>query len=113
MENPLMYSVIILRKDKDHIIMIETENYDEAHEVWQKTQESWLSKLSEQKAFVIEKPIVTAFDPGLIYEIKIVPYSIGKSSKNNPYQEDMRSRGLEGALGRYTSGNDLLDRGYK
>lgn len=113
MEIQTMYSVLILRKDKDHITVIETENYDEAYESWKVIQEKWLGNLSEQKAFVLEKPIVTAFDPGLIYEIKIVPYSISKSNKNNPYLTDMKARGLENSLGRYTSANDLLDGGYK
>jgi hypothetical protein len=113
MENLTIYSVLVLRKDKDHLTIIETENYDEAYESWKKIQEMWVSNLSEQKAFVLEKPIVTAFDPGLIYEIKIVPYSVSKSHRNNPYHSEMKTRGLEGSLGRFTNANDLLDGGYK
>jgi hypothetical protein len=113
MENINTYSVVILRRDNEHITVLETEDYDKAYESWTKLYQDWVTCLHEQKSFVMEKPIVTAFDPGLIYEIKVLPVSISKSIRDNPYTNKMRQEGFSKTFGNYAGGNDILDGGYK
>jgi hypothetical protein len=114
--NKQLYEIWILRRDADHIKSGEFEKFEEACEEWKKLKESWHSCIKEQKPFELHKPIVTAFDPGLISEIRIVTF-VAKESANsidNPYHKEMQQRGLSEALNKYSkTGYDLLDGGYK
>ena len=107
------YSVMILRRDKNHITALTTEDYDKAYEIWTEYSENWVKSAKELKVFKLEKPLVTAFDPALIYEIRIVPVTVSKNTRNNPYAEEMRTKGFSETFGAYAQGSDLLDGGYK
>jgi hypothetical protein len=110
--NKQVYVVLILRRDLNHITVLETENYDSAFELWTSLKDKWPEKLKEQKPFELTKPIVSAFDPGLISEIKIETYTIQESVAHNPYTQEMQKNGLSSTLSKLKT-SDLLDRGYK
>jgi len=110
----LSYMVLIQKKNQDHLVAIETENYDEAFERWMQLTDSWKVSIKEQVPFTLATPIVTAFDPGLILEINIVPVPVQtKEVNNNPYRRDMLDRGLTETLNNYTRGTEMLDSGLK
>lgn len=110
----LVYTVLILKKNQDHIAAIETDNYDQAYELWKSLVESWRACVKNQEPFSIESPIVTAFDPGLVLEISLVPITQTVEVNNNPYKKEMVEKGLSETLGRYnTRGAEILDGGLK
>lgn len=110
----LSYTVLIQKKNQDHLVAIETENYDEAFERWTQLTDSWKVSIKEQVPFTLTTPVVTAFDPGLILEINIVPVPVQtKEVNNNPYRRDMLDRGLTETLNNYTRGTEMLDSGLK
>ena len=111
-----MYSVVILRTDGEHLIVVESENYDECFEKWNQLQESWQESVKDQKPFVLKEPLVTAFHPILIKEITLRP--VTKEAINtkyeNPYKKQMLQRGFSETFNKYTGSTaDLLDDGYK
>jgi hypothetical protein len=109
-EEKQTYGVFILRRNQDHIHILESENYDEAYESWKELKAKWETSLHEQKPFELNKPVVTAFDPGLIYEITLRPLTkSARVSSNNPYQQQMEKEGFGNTFGR----TGLFDQGYK
>lgn len=110
----LSYTVLIQKKNQDHLVAIETENYDQAFELWQSLTDQWKTCIKEQSPFTLTAPVVTAFDPGLVLEINIIPVPIQtKETNNNPYRRDMLDRGLTETLNNYTRGTEMLDAGLK
>jgi len=100
-----IYQVAILRKDNAHIMVKETNNFDECLASWKELQAKWADSVKDPKPFVLESPIITAFEPGLIYEITLKPlYPDTAIDSNNPYQKSMLERGLSNTL----QGTDLL-----
>lgn len=106
-----LYQVIIFRRDGNHLKGFESDDFDEAKEKWQELQAQWVEKFKETQPFVLEDPVVTAFDPGLILEISVLPVTEQKKS-NNPYKKEMNEKGLSNTLNNYTGGASLLDSGY-
>ena len=108
----LKYGLYVLRRDGDHIIVLESENYEEVFTTWKEVKELWSLSIKEQKPFEINKPIVTAFDPGLVYEITIRPLMQASQSTNNPYVQKMNEEGFANTFNQFR-GNSILDSGYK
>jgi hypothetical protein len=109
-----VYTVLIIRRDGEHISALETETYDQAFELWTELKDQWLKNLKEHNTFELLKPIVTAFDPGLISEIKIIPFAVSKAARHNPYALEMERTGFNRTFGKATNqGSELLDSGYK
>jgi DNA mismatch repair ATPase MutS len=111
-EKELIYGVYILRKDGNHIVALEVNDYDEAFSYWEKLQEKWENTIKEKKPFSITNPVVTAFDPGLIVEINLKPVVETTESRyknHNPYRDKMVKEGFSNAL----NYPDLLDSGYR
>lgn len=109
-----LYSVIIIRRDAQHIIALESEKFDEVYTTWKTLIEEWKTSATEQRPLILEKPIVTAFDPGLVSEIKIDMFEVHESNAHNPYSKEMKNRGLTETLNKYkVTGHDILDNGYK
>jgi hypothetical protein len=106
------YSVWIMRRDGNHICVIETDNFDEADKVNEELINKWVSCLKEQSPFGIRKPLITTFDPGYIYEISLLPFGQTNNS-NNPYQQQMRDNGFSSTFNKFKSGSEMLDSGYK
>lgn len=111
-EQKVVYAVFVLRTDQQHITAIESDNYDECYETWESLHNVWMEASAENKPFVMTKPIVTAFHPGLISEITLRPIVEQSASKNqNPYQKNMVNNGFSNSFPT-GGGVDLLDNGY-
>lgn len=109
-ENPQKYGVFILRKDEMNIEVLVTEDFAAAKKEYEKLTESWTTSLHDSKPFSLKKPIVTSFDPGLIYEITIRPkVEPLQSNPDNPYAKNMKEKGLA-ATRQFSS--PVLDNGY-
>ena len=102
----MVYAVIILRKDQQHISVMEDTNYSKCLEKWEALHLQWVEAYKSTSPFILKDPIVTAFEPGLISEIKLVPLmDESVVDTDNPYQKKMLQRGLS-----EMQGNDLLAR---
>lgn len=109
-EKRALYALYVMRRDDNHIIVVESHNYDEVFEAYKKLTETWALSVKEQKPFSLSSPVVTTFDPGLIYEITVRPIMSEQpiSKYENPYQQKMMKQGLQNTLG-----SDVLDSGYR
>lgn len=108
--NKLVYGVVIFRTDGEHISVLEDPNYDKCFECWKKIQGDWAVSAKEQQPFVLLSPVVTAFAPALIYEIKLIPVNtqeIAAKASNNPYFAQMSEQGFSKS---FSSNVDLLQR---
>jgi len=93
---PMVYGVVIFRSDQQHIIVIESPDYDKCMEVWKKVHEEWAGSAKDLRPFILIDPIVTAFAPSMIYEVKLMPMiSQDMAEKShNPYQQRMNEQGF-------------------
>ena len=115
-EKQVLYSVIILRTDGEHLIVLESSDYDKCFEKWNHLQNLWQQVGTENKPFVLNEPLVTAFHPMLIKEITLRPVIKDSVSTKyeNPYSRKMVEKGFSETFNRFaSSGIDLLDDGYK
>ena len=109
-----VYSVWVMRRDQSHITVLETSNFEEADKVYQELETRWTTALKEQVPFKLRAPYVTAFDPGLIYEISLLPFgNTTKVNSDNPYQQSMQQNGFSNTFGKVARSSDVLDGGYK
>lgn len=106
------YAVLVLKRDQDHVSVMDTDKFEEADKKWSELTLQWTECLHEQKPFQLRKPLITAFDPGLIYEITVRPVSDVIKNPDNPYQQDMQRRGFSATFGN-KGGSEMLDGGYK
>lgn len=125
-EQPKVYQVLIFRKDTSQpMTILESEKFKDCKLKWQELHEQWQTCHKEAKPFILEKPIVTAFEPGLISEIVVVPKNefLVEIDSDNPYKKEMLQNGLsstfKGVGGDYkqtvnsSTFADLLDNGYR
>jgi len=113
-----VYATIIHKKGSlESIIVKESEDFDSCFKLWDELTKLWGECVKESMPFVLKDPIVTSFDPGLILEISVVPLQTTNnsfsSSNHNPYANKMKQDGFAETMRSYTSGPDILDRGYK
>jgi hypothetical protein len=108
-----VYSVWIMRRDQSHITVLETSNFEEADKAYQELEARWTTALKDQLPFKLRSPYMTSFDPGLIYEISLLPFGNTNVQVDNPYQVQMRQNGFSNTFGKVTKGGDMLDNGYK
>jgi hypothetical protein len=111
--NKLTYGVWLLKRDQNHIPVLETQNFEEADKLWVELKDRWTTCLHEEKPFELRSPIITAFDPGLIYEVtvRLVDETTEATEiSKNPYQVKMKKEGFSSA---FRSSGDVLDGGYK
>lgn len=94
--SPMIYGVIICRTDGEHIMVVEDPDYDKCFAKWQETYTNWQTSAKEQQPFVLTAPVVTAFAPALIYEIKLLPTNAQEnaSKTHNPYNSMMNEQGF-------------------
>lgn len=110
-ESKSVYALWVLRRDGDHISVIESSNYDEVYEAYNEVKAKWISSIKEQTPFELTKPVVACFDPGLIYEVTIKPITQVSSSRyENPYQQEMVKNGFSTT---FKPSSDILDNGYR
>jgi len=112
------YALFILRKDEQHIEVLMSSNYDEVFERYKEVSSKWAQSIKDQSPFELLKPVVTSFDPGLVYEVTIKLMSETPASRyENPYQKQMEKNGLGSMLNRRPQPTapqgDLLDEGYR
>jgi len=115
-EKKTIYGVLILRTDLEHIAVLETADFQEAHKLWKELNEKWTNCIKESMPFAIETPVVTSFNPGLIKEITVRPVLDNAQSRggiNNPYERQMRATGINNTMKYGVPGSDLLDGGYR
>lgn len=115
-EKKQIYEVWILRHDGEHIRSISDSNYDSCYEDWKLLSDKWKECVASKVPIVLDKPVVTCFDPGLIKEITLRPVvEVTESKYKNPYQQQMMRDGLGNTL--KNNGNiinpDILDQGYR
>ena len=111
-EKKQTYVLMILRRDGNHIAVTESPDYDKTVDEYKELTSKWAACIKEQIPFAMMKPVVTTFDPGLIYEITITPVVETPANRHdNPYAKEMRSKGL-GAMQARTLGENL-DEGYR
>lgn len=110
--NNALYEVQILRKDGNNHSVFSSENWDECYKRWEEFQNQWEICGKEKKPFIIKDPFVTAFDPGLVYEVRIMPLTQGEqnSQNHNPYHQQMTAQGFGAVMQPHpaTSGRDLM-----
>lgn len=112
-ERKAIYEVQIVKHDGDHIIACSNTKYDVVYETWKNLVTLWTESIKSKVPMIIEDPIVTAFDPGLIKKIDLKPVMHEEESKyGNPYFKKMMKEGFSKTV-RDTGGSDLLDEGYQ
>lgn len=106
----MVYEVIILRTDGQHIIAESSTEYEKCYSKWTILHNIWKEAAKEQQPFVIEEPIVTAFSPSMIYEIRLIPVLPQEEEvkSNNPYKRQMQEQGFGKTFP--NQGYDLLAR---
>ena len=73
-EEPQVLQVLLFRKDEvSPIVVMESTNFAECKKVWKDLIAKWTKAHKEAEPFILENPIVTAFEPGIVAEIKIFP----------------------------------------
>jgi hypothetical protein len=112
-----VYGLWVLRRDGQHIEVVESSNYDEVFERYNQVKIEWAQAIKDKTPFELTKPIVTSFDPGLIYEITIKLITETTTSRyENPYQQNMVKNGFSSMFKSpqqtIQGGSDLLDGGY-
>lgn len=91
----MVYGVIVCRTDGEHIIAMEDPNYDKCFKRWEELHNQWTAATKEQHPFVMTAPVVTAFSPAMVYEVKLVPINQENAANaNNPYYQAMHEKGL-------------------
>lgn len=112
-EETLTYVVVLAKKDGTNVDLVETNDFNEAKEIWKLGHEQWTSSVAERKPFLIEEPsdngFITAFDPSLISEIAILPKEVEQVEKN-PYKRRMQTQGFSSTFP--GGGSQLMDGGY-
>lgn len=108
----MVYGVVVCRTDGNHIQIIESTDYDKCYECWNTMQFEWTTASKEQRPFRLEDPVVTAFSPSMIYEIKLIPVmteEMSQTASKNPYAQRMSQQGLSQTFPS-AGGIDLLSR---
>lgn len=111
-----IYALWVLRKDEQHIEVLESSKYDEVYEAYQKIKARWTECVKDRSPFELTTPMITVFDPGLIYEITIkLVTETPESRYENPYQRQAQKNGFMNALRnpQPEGVGDLLDNGYR
>lgn len=114
-EKKQSYVLVILRRDGEHITVSENESYDKTFELYNELIAKWTAAVKEHVPFSINSPVVTTFDPGLIYEITIKPIveTMSSGRYDNPYQQAMRKQGFQNTFGNQDMLSEIKDGGYR
>ena len=110
-QEQMIYGVIVFRSDQQHVTVLESADYDACYEKWKLIQQEWTSAAKEQRPFILEAPVVTAFAPSMIYEIALLPVmtkELADKASRNPYASQMSEKGFNRTFP--GAGQDLLSR---
>lgn len=99
-----IYGVIIHRRTTP-LVVLESDDFEECKKLWEELQDQWVKASKELVPFVLKTPVMTAFEPALIYEISLIPVVEQTTTQSdNPYHRDM----VQNGLGSTFRGRDLL-----
>lgn len=93
----MVYMVAVYRTDGAHISVIESPDYDKCFAKWVELHKVWSTAAKEQTPFILVDPVVTAFSPAMIFEIKLIPVmsqQLAAAASNNPYAQSMNEKGF-------------------
>lgn len=110
-----LYNVLLYRKDTQlPMVIAESDDFGACKKIWTTLHKLWLESHKEEKPFILEKPVVTAFEPGLISEITVEPKKevLTEVPDDNPYKQSMLRQGLSQSL-QQQGFSDILDKGYR
>jgi hypothetical protein len=110
-QTEMVYQVVIFRSDQEHIRVLESASYDECYDRWKSVQQEWALAAKEQRPFVLEAPVVTAFSPSMIFEVALLPVmtkELADKAAKNPYAQQMSEKGFGRTFP--GAGQDLLSR---
>lgn len=113
-EEQSIYVVRMFRKDQEVFDCFESVDFSECKNIWEKLHTEWQECHKEQKVFLLKSPIISAFEPGLISEISILPKVnvLNKIDADNPYKKQMMDKGLSHSLRQTGIAPNVLDDGY-
>lgn len=113
-ETKTLYALHVLRRDGAHISVLESVNYDEVYDSWKELKERWTKCVQESLPFELNKPLITTFDPNLIYEITVKPVveTMANDKNYNPYKEQMHKEGFSNTFGKSAMSSGIKDGGY-
>lgn len=112
MSGEYFYIVRLYKKTNDFIDLLKSNNFDECKTLWRSFITQWEECAKETRPFIVEQPVVTAFEPGLISSIVVEPANTA-TSNDNPYQQQMQSQGFTNTMRNFSQGADVLDKGYR
>lgn len=106
--NKSVYSIFIFRTDGQHLEVYSSNNFDACFQRWEQLTTEWTSAVKEERPFILRDPIVTAFSPNLIFELKLLPVSSQEmaAKSHNPYNQKMYEEGFGKVFP--SQGRDLL-----
>lgn len=98
-----LYSVLILRHDQQHVIIVQTDNKDEARNAYTELVDKWSLALKESQPFLIDNGITaSATDPKMISDIRLEATAINnRINPNNPFMQEMQSNGFSNTFSKY------------
>lgn len=115
------FMVAVLRADGETVIVHESTNGAAAKKSWEKHFNNWKHSGKEAEPFVVEtKESITAIQPAMVQEIKLVSVEMESSRANSPYNQNMSNIDMIEVFKQNTTkqdddsflGGDLLDGGY-
>ena len=115
-EKKQSYWLVIMRRDGEHISILEDTDYDKVIDEYKVLTDRWASCVKESIPFHLSKPVVTTFDPTMIYEITVKPIveTIGSTNRHdNPYQQAMHKNGLSHTINNPQLLSEIKDGGYR
>ena len=74
-ESTQEYVVRMFRKDGEVLDLLKSDDFKKCKALWVNVTKQWQECHKEAQVFLLEKPIITAFEPGLISEILVLPYT--------------------------------------
>ena len=98
MAGNLIYQVLILRVDGNHMVAFKSENQEEANTAYKGLELEWKNSTAEKRPFQVLNQMHSML-PSLISELKVETLSADEYQKqSNPYYDQMNKNGLSGAM---------------
>ena len=111
------YEVVLYKSNSGPLLVHTDNNKERAKQLVLKLSEQWTKCIKDQTPFLLESPIFSSFDPGLIREISVIESTLATGA-DNPYQQEMVNKGFTESFKSQTKVNqspysELLDKGFK
>lgn len=109
------YAVCLFRRNSEEpLVLTQADKFEDAKKVWNFAHEEWKNSVTEKRPFILEQPIVTAFDPSLVLEILVTPIRSQARKSSNPYERATQRHGFTEVFNNPTGTvGDLTDQGYR